>query len=44
MLADSVRLTQDKRIPFGSTQVMDSVHTVANVKAEKGQQWCRRRG
>ena len=44
MLADSVRLTQDKRVPFGSTQVIDSVHAVANVNAEKDQQWCRRHG
>jgi hypothetical protein len=31
MLANTVRLAREKRLPFGSIQVMGSVHTVANV-------------
>ena len=31
MLADTVRLAREKRVPFGPIRVMGSVHTVANV-------------
>jgi len=35
MLADIVRVAREKGVPFGSIQVMDSVHTVANVNVDK---------
>jgi IS5 family transposase len=38
MLADMVRLAQEKGVRFGSIQVMDSVHTVANVNVDKDHQ------
>ena len=38
MLAEIVRLAQEKGVPFGSIQVMDSVHTVANVNVDKDRQ------
>ena len=37
MLADIVSLAREKGVPFGSIQVMDSVHTVANVNVDKDQ-------
>lgn len=44
MLADMVRLARDKGVPFGSIQVMDSVHTVANVNVDKDQQRRKKHG
>jgi IS5 family transposase len=44
MLAEIVRLAQEKGVPFGSIQVMDSVHTVANVNVDKDQQRRKRLG
>jgi hypothetical protein len=41
MLADMVRLAREKGVAFGSIQVMDSVHTVANVNVGKDRQWRR---
>lgn len=41
MLADIVRLAREKGVSFGSIQVMDSVHTVANVNVDKD--WQRRK-
>lgn len=41
MLADMVRLAREKGVPFGSIQVMDSVHTVANVNVDKDRRRCK---
>ncbi len=35
MLADIVRWAREKGVPFGSIQVMDSVHTAANLNVNK---------
>jgi IS5 family transposase len=39
MLAEIMRLAQERGVPFGSIQMIDSVHTVANVNMGKDRQW-----